>query len=125
MPTRTEAARVADAHRRTVVSEIADVARFLEEMIGRSLVAYITESDVKTVARWVKGENRPYPETEKRLRDTYQIIGVLQTTDSAHVVRAWMIGMNPQLDDEAPAEAIRQGNSRDVLAAARAYAAGG
>jgi hypothetical protein len=33
--------------------------------------------------------------------------------------------MNPQLDDRAPAEAIAEGDLRETLAAARAFAAGG
>jgi hypothetical protein len=33
--------------------------------------------------------------------------------------------MNPQLDDEAPAEVIREGRYKDALIAAKAYVAGG
>ncbi len=36
-----------------------------------------------------------------------------------------MIGMNPQLDDEAPAQCIADGRMRDVMVAARAYVDGG
>jgi hypothetical protein len=125
---RTEArteVREVDVHRKTVTSTISDIAAFLQEMLGRSLIAYMTESDVKTVTRWAKGENTPRPETEKRLRLIYTIVQLLQTADSPHVVRAWLIGMNPQLEDEAPATAIQRGGSRDVLIAAKAYVAGG
>jgi hypothetical protein len=108
-----------------VTSDISEIVRFLVEMLGRSLVAYITDSEVRTVARWAKGQNVPLPVTEQRLRDLYNIVGMLQGSDSAYVVRAWMIGMNPQLDDEAPADVIREGRVRDALAAARAYVNGG
>lgn len=117
--------RAAEAHRKTVTSGIQDIAVFLEEMLGRNLVAYITESDVKTVARWSKGMNKPHPGADKKLRDVYQVVRLLQTGDSAHVVRAWMIGMNPQLEDESPSDAIREGHSRAALVAAKAYIAGG
>jgi len=40
-------------------------------------------------------------------------------------VRSWFIGMNPQLDDRAPAEVLREDDLREVLAAAQAYLAGG
>jgi hypothetical protein len=33
--------------------------------------------------------------------------------------------MNPQLDDVSPAEAIANGDLREVMAAARAFVAGG
>ncbi len=42
-----------------------------------------------------------------------------------HTVRAWFLGLNPQLDDHSPAQSIRDGDFRDVLVAARAFLAGG
>jgi hypothetical protein len=40
-------------------------------------------------------------------------------------VRAWFLGLNPQLDDQSPAQSIRIGEFRDVLVAAKAFLAGG
>ena len=54
-----------------------------------------------------------------------QFVPTLQGDESLHVVRAWLIGLNPQLDDEAPATAIREGRFKEVLTAARAFTAGG
>jgi hypothetical protein len=45
--------------------------------------------------------------------------------ESDHTIRAWFIGMNPQLDDESPIEAVLSGRHKEVLAAARAFLAGG
>jgi hypothetical protein len=118
-------AREAAAFRKTVSSSVADIATFLQEMLGRNLVGHMTESDAKTVARWAKGENTPRPESEKRLREIYKIVQLIQTADSPYVVRAWLIGMNPQLEDEAPANVIREGRTRDALIAAKAYVHGG
>jgi hypothetical protein len=53
--------------------------------------------------------------------DAYTLI---QATDGPHTARAWMIGMNPHLDDQAPILALRDGRSSDVMAAARAYLEG-
>lgn len=50
--------------------------------------------------------------------DAYTLI---QAADGPGVARAWMIGMNPHLDDTAPLLAIQEGRGHDVLAAARAY----
>jgi hypothetical protein len=44
--------------------------------------------------------------------------------DSSRVVKAWFIGLNPQLDDESPAEAIREGRLKEAMNAARAFVAG-
>ena len=80
--------------------------------------------DPKTVDRWTKSD-QPRTEAEQRLRLAYQIFQVLQEDDSPHTVRAWFIGLNPQLDDIAPAEALREGRLREVLVAAKSFALGG
>jgi hypothetical protein len=46
------------------------------------------------------------------LRDTSQVVELLAEVDADQVVRAWFIGMNPQLEDEAPAELIADGRHR-------------
>jgi hypothetical protein len=118
--------RAADAYRQTVETEIQAIARFLEEGLGRTLVAYIAGvSDPKAVGRWSRGERDPRREAEDHLRAAYQIFQLLQEEESPHTVRAWFIGLNPQLDDESPATTLRDGRLRDVLVAARSYVAGG
>lgn len=51
------------------------------------------------------------------------------TRDHPRVVQAWFQGMNPQLEDAAPARLIREGDLDEVgprvLAAARAFGAAG
>lgn len=118
--------RAGEAHRKTVEAEIQGIARFLEEALGRHLVAFICGvNDPKAVGRWAKGEREPRREAEDRLRAAYQIFQLLQEEESPHTVRAWFIGLNPQLDDESPARALSEGRLRDVLVAARSYIAGG
>lgn len=118
--------RSAQAHKRTVTFDIADIARFLQENLGQRLVAYIADvADPKTVGKWASDQQKPRAEAEERLRATFQIFHLLQTEESPHTVRAWFIGMNPQLDDVAPSQAIREGRLRDALVAAKAYVAGG
>lgn len=62
---------------------------------------------------------------ERRLRAAYEIAQLLVRFDSSRVVKAWFIGLNPQLDDESPAEAIREGGLKEAMNAARAFVAGG
>lgn len=115
-----------EAHRTTVETSTADVAAFLKDVFGQKFVAYIAGvSDPKTVGRWAKGERAPRGEAEHRLREVFRIFQLLQTQESPHTVRAWFVGLNPQLDDESPAEAISDGRVRDVLVAAKAFLAGG
>lgn len=115
-----------EAHRRAVESTIQDVVGYLQEVLGQKLVAYIAGvSDPRTVARWAAGERSPRQDHEQRVRCAYQIFQLLLAEEAPHTVRAWFLGLNPQLDDESPAESIREGMFREVLMAAKAFIAGG
>jgi hypothetical protein len=117
---------VHEAHERSVTMDIAGVAGYLQEVLGQKLVAHIASvRDPKGVGQWARGTQVPRLEAERRLRATYQILHLLLTVDSPHVARAWFIGMNPQLDDEAPADIIREGHLREALVAAQAFVSGG
>lgn len=119
-------ARISAAHERSVEFDLSHIAGFLREMLGASLVAYITGvTDTGTVSRWVNGSRNPRHEHEQRLRTTFQVFQLLQGEESSHTVRAWFIGLNPQLGEVSPAEALHEGRLADVLVAAKAYAAGG
>jgi hypothetical protein len=113
------------AHERAVSFEVKDVARYLQEALGQKLVAYTAGvSDPKRVGRWANGTQAPRDEAERRLRAAFQIFHLLLAEESPHVIRAWFIGMNPQLDDDSPAEAIRDGRLKEAMAAAKAFVAG-
>lgn len=115
-----------EAHKRTVDFTISDIARFLQETLGTKLVAHIADvADPKAVSEWAKGTRNPRPEAEKRLRAAFHVFRLLQDDENSHTARAWFIGMNPQLTDDAPADALKDGRFKDVLAAARAYVEGG
>jgi hypothetical protein len=112
------------AHGKTVQGSVSEIAKFLQEVLTRRLVAYaVGVKDAKTITRWASGEITEIrdPEIEKRLRATYQIVDLLLSVDDPVTVRSWFLGMNPELDDEAPIEVIREGRLKDALGAARAY----
>lgn len=116
-----------EAHRKTVESSVADVAAFLQDALGQKLVAYMVGvEDPKTVGRWASDKRLPQDSAvEGKLRAAYQMFRLLATEESPHTVRAWFVGLNPQLNDESPATAIREGRVREVLVAAKAFLAGG
>ncbi len=120
---------VEKAHRDSVTRPLSEIARTLEQVLSRRLTAVIVGvKDGKTIARWASGNTEEIrnDETEQRLRTTYQIVLLLlQSQDSQQTVKAWFIGLNPQLGDVSPAEAIRNGQLQDALAAARAFIVGG
>lgn len=109
------------AHRETVSEDIASVVRYLVDLMGTKLVAHIADVDASTVRRWATTEQRMSDERERTLRATHTIARMLLQHDANHTVRAWFIGINPQLDDEAPADALREGRLHDVMASARAF----
>ncbi len=98
------------------------VARELQDVLGQKLTAFIAGAkDPKATGKWVQGR-QPHPDTEQRLRAARQVLEVLLQSDSAQTARVWFIGMNPHLGDDSPAEAIRDGHFKDVIAAARTFA---
>lgn len=104
----------------------------LGENLGKALVAFTLDADVSTVSRWAQGKNLPKNlDVERRIENFHRIYRYLVTEDGdspgrpAQEVRAWLMGINPHLDDVSPAETIRDGQYRSVMAGARAYAAEG
>lgn len=108
----------------------ADVTARLREILGAKLVAYLgSVKETRAVRQWADGEREPSAEVVTRLRIAYHAAALLREKDSAAVVQAWFQGMNPRLDDVAPARLLREGDLEQVgpavLAAARAFAAQG
>ncbi len=120
------AAREKDAHRASVALTIADVAGFLQETLGQKLTAYIADTeDAKAVGAWARADRTPRPPAQDRLREAYRVFHLLQEQESPYTVRAWFVGLNPQLHDESPATILRAGNFKEALVAARAFLSGG
>ena len=113
------------AHARAVQDSTAEIAAFLRDHLGAHLTPLLTDVDVRTVNRWAAGEGCPRESAEKRLRAAYQVFRLLEGFEASPTIRAWFMGMNPQLDDVSPTEAIANDPYRDVMLAARAFASGG
>jgi hypothetical protein len=113
-----------EAHRKAVETTFADIVTTLVEALGRTLVAFIGDVDRKTVNRWEDGQ-QARPPAEARIRTAFQVYQLLLSRDSEHTVRAWFIGLNPQLDDTAPAQALHDNKIRDVVVAAKSFTLGG
>lgn len=115
-----------EAHRQTTETSIEQITVFLEEVLGRKLVAALAGvADPKAVGRWASGERAPRAAAEEKLRVAYQVFRLLLAEESKHTIRAWFIGLNPQLNDESPIMVIREGRFQEVMVAAKAYVSGG
>lgn len=126
MPTKTRSATAIKerAHRESVAETIPSIAEFLADLLGARLTAHIARVDPSTVSRWKSGDSTPQADAEQRLRAAHQVARLLLAVDASDTVRAWFIGMNPQLSDETPAGMIASGEFKAVLAAARSFVAG-
>lgn len=126
--TNTTARRAAidrDGPRPTSEVDLSDQAAALKSLLGPKLMSLTMGVDPVTVDRWIAGQTHPRLESERRIRASYQVYELLKPVEASPTIRAWFMGMNPQLDDRSPAEAVAEGDLRSVLAAARAFRAGG
>jgi len=112
---------------RAVRAPIAEISGVLQDVLGQRLTATIARvNDPKAVGAWARGTRTPHPESERRLRAAFQIAAVLGQHEGPGTVRAWFMGMDPELDDQAPAEVLAQNEDpRPVMRAARTFVAHG
>lgn len=110
--------------------DLAEVATLLSDLLGTPLVAHIGGvQETRAVRQWAEGSRGSSATTERRLRLALQVALMIEAADGPDVARAWMVGMNPILDDEAPASVIRDGDLDEsgprVIGAARSFLATG
>lgn len=109
----------------------AELVGELRPLLGDRLIAYLGRvKETRAVRGWADGSRQiAAAETIDRLRIAYRIARMICERDSPEVVQAWMQGLNPLLEDRAPALLLRDGDMAevgpDVLAAARQFVAVG
>ena len=113
------------AHTSATQISAQDITGALARVLGRHLLNVIVDKGSRTIQRWISGDSQPMPEDERRLRNAYQVYILLSSVEGDHTIRAWFMGMNPQLDDVSPAEALAADQARVVMSAARAFVNGG
>ncbi len=121
-------AALASAHNKAIRTSAPEIARYFQDLVGQKLTAYMTGvNDPKAVGKWASGKRAPHGESERRLRDAYQIAMLISNYDSDSTVRAWLVGMNPLLGDRSPAAVIAESDdgAAQALAAAKAFLANG
>jgi hypothetical protein len=109
------------AHREASRTSVAEIAAYLQAMLGPTLTAItLGIKDPKAVGQWAKSQRQPRAAQEKLLRETFQVVNYLARIEQADVIRAWFMGMNPDLDDRSPALTMRA-DPGAVLKAADAF----
>ena len=92
-----------------------EILDYLQEHLGREVTAYLSGADdLKAFELWAQGimaEARDLP--GMRLRSAHEAVCALIDAYGSPMARAWLFGMNPMLDDEAPAYVLRHSQSPD------------
>lgn len=118
------------AHTQAMRAEFPEVVSALRELLGRKLVAYLGGvKETRAVNQWAAGEREPAAAVQARLRLALQLALMIAEADGPRVAKAWLQGLNPELDDRSPARLLREGelqtDGRALLGAARAFLVGG
>lgn len=99
--------------------------RSLRSSLGAPLTAALTGAGgVAGVSDWIAGRTVVDDRSEQRLRDAYGVTQTLLEVESPVTVQAWLLGMNPLLDDRAPASVLPEDPSA-VRRAAQYFVANG
>src|SRR5438105_2983312 len=104
----------------------AKVAAYLQEHLGQKVTAYLSGAkDAKLVGQWAAGKVQPHPMMSFRLRSAYRAARYLVEAYGSETAQAWFCGRNSQLDDRAPAFALRKGTNLEdwsfVISAAKTF----
>jgi hypothetical protein len=112
-------------HRETLELSTAEITRRLINVIGRKLTAYIGNvDDVRAVESWAAGGEMS-DDASIRLRFSFRLVQTLLEAQSPAIIQAWLMGVNPDLDDRVPIRLMRQSNletvAPDILRAAHTF----
>jgi hypothetical protein len=98
---------------------------YLQDALGSRLAALLVGiDDASVLDDWTRGEVKLNPDVDRRLRNAFKITALLLQEESPQAVRSWFLGMNPELDDRAPALVLAE--EPDLVAeAAQSFFANG
>lgn len=113
------------AQDRSALISVYDISGVLERAFGRQLLSLIVGENVDAVQLWSTGDLEPSEENERRLRNAHKVYELLCTAEDDRTIRAWFMGMNSQLEDTSPAEALADDQVRNVMVSARAFVSAG
>ena len=120
-----------DAYNAALTMSTAELVSNLRDLLGAKLVAYLGKvKETRAVRQWAEGTREvANPADVDRLRVAYRAASMITQRDGKQVAQAWFQGLNPLLNDCAPARLLREGDLEtvgpQVLTAARQFAAVG
>src|SRR3954451_15743920 len=94
---------------------IDHLAEWLEVTLGPRLVAFAVGVTPAEGCRYAHSDEEPGDEAARRLRDLYTATWFIASTDGPGSAHDWLTLPTPKLDDRAPAELLRQGESPEPV----------
>ena len=92
--------------------------------LDSATIARVLDKSPKTVLRWLRGGVAPRWESEQRLRELEAVLERLGGIVEPEAAREWLFTPVPVLDHRLPADLVRSGEYRRVLAAIDAIGEG-
>jgi len=119
--------RTLEVERQATTLSISAVAELLQANLGQALSAHIAGlADTRQVGRIGRGEHRPQPLTDRRLREGYKAASMIAELYDWETAKAWLFGTNTRLDDQSPVEVLGRAKTdqefTDVARAAKQFA---
>lgn len=97
-------------------------AAHLQTIIGQRLTAYgVGVQTPKIVGQWADGAPILTIGAATRLHDLHKIVTILEKQYDPETIRAWLMGMNSDMQDRAPIEVVREGEGVEAIYAAAAF----
>ncbi|MGK5084428.1 hypothetical protein WDW37_14130 [Bdellovibrionota bacterium FG-1] len=85
-------------------SHLYEMALRLQQKLTQRLTAYMVDlADGRDIGRYARGERKPHPGTQMKLRDLFSLVSMLTEREDAETIQAWFMGRNPELKHRAPA----------------------
>ncbi|HEX8074062.1 MAG TPA: hypothetical protein VF545_03705 [Thermoleophilaceae bacterium] len=91
------------------------LAEWLEATLGPRLTAFATGSSASDIAVIAHGDACPARDLERRLRNLYAVVRLLTQRDRPGTPHDWLTAPNPELENRAPAELLREGESPEPV----------
>jgi hypothetical protein len=101
--------RDARAGARIESERIDRLTEWLEVTLGTKLASFASGLSIHDLDLIAHGEARPEDEIERRLRNLYAVAWYLASGDGAGSACDWLTEPNPELENRAPAELLRDG----------------
>lgn len=98
--------------------DLSEHVAYLCRLFGQVLTAAIAGvEDARLVEAWSHGAPVERPDSRRRLQTAYDVARLLDESLSDQSVRGWFMGMNPDLHDRSPIEALSDDPERVLQAA--------